>query len=201
MRAEQHIRKLQWSVVSGQLAVGSSSNKSRHSESVILSVPVPYLWSGVEGSITAVHKGVETKPPHRCKRGTLLLKKEEKFVASVLCSKKFLAVLSITKRAEVQSSKLFNLDTCVLILVSCVLCLDTKKLNNSPSRRVRSKHKTSCLSSSKLAGAKKPKFLPVFLISFGTRIVSPSGEMSAGQRGEGAGIFANNLKQVHAYET
>ncbi|MCY1721143.1 hypothetical protein OU798_12365 [Prolixibacteraceae bacterium Z1-6] len=86
-------------------------------------------------------------------------------------------------RSEVEASTLQTADSNIL----------TKKYNNSPPMRVRSKHKISHLSSLKSAGMREPIKNQIFQILALGRNSLPPGR-------EGSGTVANNFKNVYAYE-
>ncbi|KJF41619.1 hypothetical protein [Draconibacterium sediminis] len=144
-------------------------------------------------------------PPHRCKRGPLLLKKEEKLepvVANFLSSRRGNEERSVA--VEQQSNRFLNrsslgmtdkLATCNLQLVTELL---TIKYNNPSSKRVAGMTKNAHLSVWKSMGTGDNKLFPFFLISSTLYISSPVGGSPEGEGGNGT--FANTNK-TSAYET
>ncbi|WP_303923230.1 hypothetical protein [Draconibacterium sediminis] len=164
-------------------------------------------------------------PPHRCKRGPLLLKKEEKLkpvVANFLSSRRAPKLRGEERSVAVeqQSNRFLNRSSLRMTdkLAPCNLHLATElltiKYNNPSSKRVAGTTKKAHLSVLKTMGTGDNKLFPFFLISnlatalpkfrdyrVGNRINKPHDAIVRQlQKTEGSGTFANTNK-TSAYET
>jgi len=196
------------SVQSARL-VKRTGAQSQYSVAVISTTSCHLEGRMTERSVTLEldSNGFSSLPPHPSADGFPLLKKEGKRSCYRLCC--------VFQKLELENEHFSSLrrstpDTIgrevVLKPEARSLRLEafllTTKYNNSPSRRVRSKHKNAHLSVlNQEVGIREPKISAFFHILAMSRNVLPLGGGVRRQTDRGVWGSTNTLKRKHAYET